>query len=79
MELSFEDRIAHAMTHLEAARATLIAEIKHYPTPVAGCDVQYNHLLEEKSRVNPGFVVSLHGWICFSRDLSQRLAFQPHR
>ena len=52
MELSFEDRIAHAMTHLEAARATLIAEIKHYPTPVAGCDVQYNHLLEEKSRVN---------------------------
>lgn len=52
MELSFENRIAHAMTHLEAAQATLIAEIKQYPTPVAGCDVQYNHLLEERSRVN---------------------------
>ena len=26
-------------------------QIKHYPTPVAGCDEQFNFLLEERDRL----------------------------
>ena len=26
-------------------------EIKHYPTPIAGCDEQYNFLLSERDRL----------------------------
>jgi hypothetical protein len=34
------------------ARADLDAEIRHYPTPISGCDAQYNHLLAERRRVH---------------------------
>jgi hypothetical protein len=37
--------------HLEVARDALNAEIRDYPTPVSGCDAQYNHLLAERRRV----------------------------
>jgi hypothetical protein len=40
-----------ARHHLEAARAALDAEIHAYPTPIAGCDAQYNHLLAQRRRV----------------------------
>ncbi len=30
---------------LATARDALDAEIRDYPTPVSGCDAQYNHLL----------------------------------
>ena len=33
------------------AAAELDAEIHAYPTPIAGCDAQYNHLLAERRRV----------------------------
>ncbi|MCJ8308401.1 MAG: hypothetical protein HRU27_06390 [Rhizobiaceae bacterium] len=51
MNTTFEDSVADATESLKRAQSTLISEIKNYPTPVAGCDVQYNHLLEEKARV----------------------------
>ena len=41
-----------ARRHLVAARAALEAEIRAYPTPIAGCDAQYNHLLAERRRVH---------------------------
>ncbi len=37
--------------HLEAERRRLYEEIKHYPTPIAGCDQQFNYLLEQQARV----------------------------
>ncbi|HUF86672.1 MAG TPA: hypothetical protein VMM59_04755 [Thermohalobaculum sp.] len=40
-----------ARRHLVAARAALEAEIRAYPTPIAGCDAQFNHLLAERRRV----------------------------
>lgn len=47
----FEASIAAATADLRIARDALTEEIKAYPTPVAGCDVQYNHLLAERRKV----------------------------
>jgi hypothetical protein len=38
--------------HLEVARNALDAEIREYPTPISGCDAQYNHLLAERRRAH---------------------------
>lgn len=32
--------------------AELNAEIGAYPAPITGCDAQFNHLLEERARLN---------------------------
>ncbi len=52
MNTNFEGSVSTAIENLKTAQLTLVAEIKNYPTPIAGCDVQFNHLLEEKARVN---------------------------
>jgi len=48
-----------AFTHLDTARAELAAasealkdEIGAYPTPIAGCDAQFNHLLASRRKVD---------------------------
>lgn len=43
---------ARAKAALLDARADLDAEISEYPTPISGCDAQYNHLLAERRRVH---------------------------
>ena len=30
---------------------TIYEQIKTYPTPIAGCDEQFNYLLEERNRL----------------------------
>ncbi len=45
------DCVDAARTSLRRALTLLGAEIRNYPTPVAGCDVQYNHLLGERQKV----------------------------
>ena len=40
-----------AETALIRARAALDREIAEYPTPVAGCDAQFSHLLAERRRL----------------------------
>ena len=40
-----------AMTRLRRALALLGDEIRNYPTPVAGCDAQYNYLLGERQKI----------------------------
>jgi galactokinase len=52
MDTNFEACVVLAKKHLKRAQSTLVCEIKNYPTPIAGCDAQFNHLLEEKARVN---------------------------
>ena len=37
--------------HLEAARRSILAEIRNYPAPIAACDQQFNHLLEQRDRI----------------------------
>ncbi|MDH3668554.1 MAG: hypothetical protein OEN23_16635 [Paracoccaceae bacterium] len=44
--------IRAARQHLMHARDALDAEIHGYPTPISGCDAQYNHLLAERRRVH---------------------------
>lgn len=47
-----EDLIAAAETALLEAREALMAEISAYPTPISGCDAQFNGLLSDRGRVN---------------------------
>jgi hypothetical protein len=35
---------------LEAEKRRLYEEIRNYPTPIAGCDQQFNYLLEQQAR-----------------------------
>lgn len=37
---------------LESRRAQILDEIREYPKPIPGCDLQFNTLLEERSRVS---------------------------
>ena len=43
---------ARARTVLIDAKSELDQEISGYPTPISGCDAQYNHLLPERRRVH---------------------------
>ena len=44
--------IQTARQNLAMARKVLDDEIHDYPTPISGCDAQYNHLLAERRRVH---------------------------
>ena len=47
-----DDALAQARDGLRAAKRALAAEISAYPIPIAGCDAQYNHLLDRRQAVN---------------------------
>ncbi len=51
MKSDFRASIKTAQKALNAARQELAAEILSYPTPISGCDAQFNYLLAERSRV----------------------------
>ena len=36
---------------LAEARAAIVSEISSYPAPIAGCDAQFNHLLDCRRRI----------------------------
>jgi hypothetical protein len=38
-------------SHLENERQRIYEEIKNYPRPIPACDVQFNYLLEERTRI----------------------------
>ena len=40
-----------ARARLEAERERIREEISSYPVPIAGCDEQFNYLLERRSQV----------------------------
>ena len=37
--------------YLEDERHRVYEEIRNYPTPIAGCDEQFNHLLRQRANV----------------------------
>jgi hypothetical protein len=49
--------IRTARQNLATARDALDAEIRSYPTPISGCDAQYNHLLAERRRAHEALQV----------------------
>lgn len=51
MSPTYENSIKSAQRQLSDARQALNAEIAAYPTPIAGCDAQFNHLLAERQKV----------------------------
>ncbi|CUH46494.1 hypothetical protein [Ruegeria atlantica] len=40
-----------ARQELKLAQAALRQDMADYPTPIAGCDEQFNHLLDQSQRV----------------------------
>lgn len=44
--------ITLAKAELQVAKQKIAAEISEYPTPIAGCDAQFNHLLAQRQKVN---------------------------
>ena len=40
-----------ARQELKLAQAALRRDMADYPTPIAGCDAQFNHLLDQSERV----------------------------
>ncbi|WP_421980580.1 hypothetical protein [Roseibium sp.] len=49
--MHFEDSLDEARAALECARQSIADEIRDYPTPVSGCDAQYNHLLSKRAQI----------------------------
>ena len=48
---NFQNCILAAKTELAEARKLIQAQISNYPTPISGCDAQFNHLLAERQKV----------------------------
>lgn len=42
--------IAQTADRLQAFKASLDRRIRDYPTPIAGCDEQFNYLLEQRDQ-----------------------------
>lgn len=51
MSRDYKDLLNEAEERLDAAKQLLAAEIAAYPTPISGCDAQFNHLLAERRRI----------------------------
>ena len=51
MNDSYDDCLTVARAELTTARQLLAREISTYPTPISGCDAQFNHLLAERVRI----------------------------
>ena len=47
----FQTCILVARNELAVARQRLNDEIRAYPTPISGCNAQFNHLLAERQKV----------------------------
>ncbi len=43
--MSYQDCMTVARAELEIAKHLIQDELRSYPTPVSGCDAQYNHLI----------------------------------
>lgn len=51
MDNSYSECVQVAQQELQLAVRLLQDEMKSYPTPIAGCDAQFNHLLAEQQRI----------------------------
>ena len=50
--MNHEDRLASARAELREARRLVRDELRAYPVPVSGCDVQYNRLIELRAAID---------------------------
>jgi hypothetical protein len=49
---TIEHRLSEVRDHLREMRRRLDEEIRRYPTPIPRCDAQFNHLFEQRARLN---------------------------
>jgi len=49
--------LQNARQSLQSAQSALRAEMAEYPTPISGCDAQYNALISEMRRVTEALAV----------------------
>lgn len=50
--MTYQDNLATAAAELRAAKNLIQDELRDYPTPVSGCDAQYNHLVGMRNAVS---------------------------
>lgn len=51
MQYPYETSLGTALAELRHARQLLGDDISAYPTPIAGCDTQFNRLLSDRTRI----------------------------
>lgn len=49
--MDYSADVARATELLQSALKRVADEIHRYPTPISGCDAQFNHLLAERTRI----------------------------
>ena len=49
--MDYETALDEALTELRAAKELLGQTISAYPTPISGCDAQFNRLLSDRTRI----------------------------
>lgn len=49
--MHYEDCLTVARTELREAERLIADELRAYPTPVSGCDAQYNYLLGQRGSI----------------------------
>ena len=50
--MSYETHLKRALCELLQAHADISDELRAYPTPVSGCDAQYNHMIGVRNAVS---------------------------
>lgn len=51
MQEPYEEALVEALDQLATARALLLDDIARYPSPISGCDAQFNQLLSDRRRI----------------------------
>ncbi|MDU8945436.1 hypothetical protein [Ovoidimarina sediminis] len=52
-----QELLVEAERCLREAQRLIAIEISSYPTPISGCDAQFNHLLAERARIGNGLAM----------------------
>ena len=50
--MHFDEYLEAAKSNLARARELIQDEIRAYPTPISGCDAQYNYLIGERQKLS---------------------------
>ena len=50
--MDYQTHLTKAAAELRTAKNRLQDELRDYPTPVSGCDAQYNHLISVRNAIN---------------------------
>jgi len=70
VEYAYEVALKSALSELRKAQRLLAKEINGYPTPISGCDAQFNRLLSDRARItNTLRSINSQPFIPTSRDV----------